>query len=201
MAQDDPKLNFTGLNSDLAARWQAGVPNADGHPPGRHVTAAGTGPRRDCLGEIAGGAPYLILAHRPFPKPQPYAEVGPIFLCAAPCARYDGPAVPPLFLTWRAIMIRGYGADNRIVYGSGQVIPPRSIRATSKYQLGQPAIAYLHLRSDYKILCVPDRPGLGLRLTGGLKAIAPENMLVLPVCSREVRTGHGNSMRLRQLLG
>ena len=46
-------------------------------------------------------------------------------------------------------MIRGYGADNRIVYGSGQVIPPRSIRATAKYLLGQPAIAYLHLRSAY----------------------------------------------------
>ena len=87
MAQDDPKLNFTGLNSDLAARWQAGVPDANGHPPERHVTAAGTGPCRHCLGEIAGGAPYLILAHRPVPKPQPYAEVGPIFLCAAPCAR------------------------------------------------------------------------------------------------------------------
>ena len=149
MAQDDPKLNFTGLNSDLAARWQAGVPDANGHPPERHVTAAGTGPCRHCLGEIAGGETYLILAHRPFPKPQPYAEVGPIFLCAAPCARYDGPAVPPLFLTWRAIMIRGYGADNRIVYGSGQVIPPRSILATAKYLLGQPAIAYLHLRSAY----------------------------------------------------
>ena len=149
MAQDDPKLNFTSLNSDLAARWQAGVPDANGHPPERHVTAAGTGPCRHCLGEIAGGETYLILAHRPFPKPQPYAEVGPIFLCAAPCARYDGPAVPPLFLTWRAIMIRGYGADNRIVYGSGQVIPPRSIRATATCQLGQPAIAYLHLRSAY----------------------------------------------------
>ena len=149
MAQDDPKLNFTGRNSDLAARWQAGVPDANGHPPERHVSVAATGPCRHCLGEIAGGETYLILAHRPFPKPQPYAEVGPIFLCAAPSARYDGPAVPPLFLTCQAIMPRGYGADNRIVYNSGQVIPPCSIRATAKYLFGQPAIAYLHLRSAY----------------------------------------------------
>ena len=131
MAQDDPKLNFTGLNSDLAARWQAGVPDANGHPPERHVTAAGTGPYRHCLGKIAGGKTYLILAHRPFPKPQPYAEVGPMFICAAPSARYDGLAVPPLFLGWRAIMIRGYGAHNRIVYGSGQVNSPRSTRVTA----------------------------------------------------------------------
>ena len=92
MAQDGPKLNFTGLNSGLAARWQAGVPDANSHPPERHVTTAGTGPCRHCLGEIAGRETYLILAHRPFPKPQPSAEVGPIFLCAAPCARYDAPA-------------------------------------------------------------------------------------------------------------
>ena len=118
MAQDDPKLNFTGLNSDLAACWQAGVPDANGHPPERHVTAAGTGPCRHCLGEIAGGETNLILAHRPFPKPQPYAEVGPNFLCAAPCARHDVLGVPPRFLTWQAIMFRGYRADNRIVYGS-----------------------------------------------------------------------------------
>ena len=29
----------------------------------------------------------LILAHRPFPEAQPYAETGPIFLCADPCER------------------------------------------------------------------------------------------------------------------
>ena len=46
-------------------------------------------------------------------------------------------------------MISGYGADNRIAYGSGQVIPPRSTRAAAKYLLGQPAIAYLHLCSAY----------------------------------------------------
>ena len=45
MAQTDPKLNFTGLNSALAARWQAGVPDANGHPPERHVSEEGTGPR------------------------------------------------------------------------------------------------------------------------------------------------------------
>ena len=125
------------------------MPDANGHPLECHVTAAGTGPYRHCLREIAGGETYLILAHRPFPKLQPYAEVGPNFLCAAPCARYDVPGVPPPFLTWQAIMIRGYGADYRIVYGSDQVIPPYSIRATAKYLLGQPAIAYLHLRSAY----------------------------------------------------
>ena len=46
-------------------------------------------------------------------------------------------------------MIRGYGADHGIVEGSGQVIPPRSLRATATFLLGQHEIAYLHLRSAY----------------------------------------------------
>ena len=95
MAKDGPKLNFMGLNSDLAARWRAGVPEANAHPPVCDTTAAGTGPCHHCLGKIAGGETYLILAYRPFPNPQPLAEVGPIFLCAFP-ALYDGPAVQPL---------------------------------------------------------------------------------------------------------
>ena len=122
MAQDDPKPNFTGLNSDLAARWQAGGPTPTA-TPGTPCDRRATGPCRHCLGEIAGGAPYLILAHRPLPNRSPMPR-GPIFLCAAPGARYDGLAVPPLFLTWRATY--GYGADHRIAYGSGQVIPPRA---------------------------------------------------------------------------
>ena len=42
-----------------------------------------------------------------------------MFLCAEACTRYGGLAIPPMFLTWRVTMIRGYNADNRIVYGNG----------------------------------------------------------------------------------
>ena len=148
MAQDDPKLNFNGLDSDLATLLRAGVPDATSHPATPDVTATGTGPCRHCLGEIAGCRTYLILAHRPLPKPQPYAEIGPVFTCAGP-ALHDGLAVQPLFLTWGAIIIRGYGADNRIVDDSGQVITRSSLRATATFLSGQPEIAYLQLRSAY----------------------------------------------------
>ena len=58
----------------------------------------------------------LILAHRPFPAPQPYAELGPIFLCADACAPGGGSDIPEI-LASPDYIIRGYSAENRIVYG------------------------------------------------------------------------------------
>ncbi len=42
---------------------------------------------------------------------------------------------------------RGYGADDRIVYGTGQVVPSAEIEAVARDFLARPAVAYLHLRS------------------------------------------------------
>src|SRR3546814_3636336 len=72
-------------------------------------------PCRHCLDDVAAGVPMLVLAHLPFPAPQPYAELGPIFLHAEVCQRYDAAAgVPAMFLRREAILLRGYGADDRI---------------------------------------------------------------------------------------
>jgi hypothetical protein len=91
----------------------------------------------------------LVLAHRPFPAPQPYAELGPIFLHADPCARWEGAAgeVPPLFLAWERLLIRGYGADGRIVYGTGRVVPTAELAAAAADLLERRGVAYLHARS------------------------------------------------------
>ncbi len=56
-------------------------------PPERR-TSNGVGvPCRHCLRNVEAGRDYLILAYRPFPALQPYAETGPIFLHAEPCER------------------------------------------------------------------------------------------------------------------
>ena len=97
---------------------------------------------------MAAGEPYLILAHRPFPRPQPYAEVGPIFLHAESCQRYaEEAAVPPIFLDRERVLIRGYGADHRIVYGTGQVVPGSALVAKATDTLARDEVAYLHVRS------------------------------------------------------
>ncbi len=77
-----------------------------------------------------------------------YAETGPIFLHAEPCQRHGEVAeVPALFLSRAQALIRGYGADDRIVYGTGQVVPSAEIAAVAQDLLERPEVAYLHLRS------------------------------------------------------
>lgn len=141
-------LRFTPLPTEVVRALQAGAPDANGQPPEVHVSDGNAVPCRHCLREVATGERYLILAHRPFPAPQPYAEVGPIFLHAEPCARYTPEAeIPQMFRDWEHILMRGYGADDRIVYGTGQVVATGDLAARATAILERPGIAYVHLRS------------------------------------------------------
>ena len=90
----------------------------------------------------------LVLAYRPFPDLQPYAETGPIFLHEKACSRYEASEVlPPILQSSPDYIVRGYGADNRIVYGSGAVTVRDDIAARSADLLARDEIAYLHVRS------------------------------------------------------
>jgi hypothetical protein len=141
-------LRFIPLDTGLAQAWRGGAPDANGQAPERQVSDGGGNPCRHCLDDIAGGAPMLVLAHRPFPAPQPYAELGPIFIHAEDCPRYreTGP-VPAIFTRREAILMRGYGTDNRIVYGTGKVIPTEEIESRAAFLFQRPEIANIHLRS------------------------------------------------------
>ena len=89
----------------------------------------------------------LILAARPFPALQPYAETGPIFLCAEDCAPWQGDGVPEIATMAPDYLLKGYNAENRIVYGSGKVVPAGEVSAYAAELLRDPCIAYVDLRS------------------------------------------------------
>jgi Protein of unknown function (DUF1203) len=139
-------MRYVALPTELARHYRAGGADANGQVPER-VAAEGTGnPCRHCLKMVREGAGMLILAHRPFPVPQPYAELGPIFLCADPCAQGGGEALPEI-LASPDYIVRGYGADDRIVYGTGGVVATKAIPARAEVLLANPEVAYLHVRS------------------------------------------------------
>lgn len=141
-------LVFLPLDTATVEAYRAGAPDANGQKPERRIAQTGGLPCRHCLQDIAEGEAYLTLAHRPFPAAQPYAEVGPIFLHAEACPRYEASTeVPPVFLARERIMLRGYGADDRIVYGTGTVIPVPEMTETARRILAQPGVAYVHARS------------------------------------------------------
>lgn len=140
-------LKITALPSDTARALQAGGPDANGQTPERSISDGGGNPCRHCLRYIPKGAEMLILAHRPFPAPQPYAELGPIFLCADECARHDGEEMPEVLQSSPDYLIKGYNAEDRIVYGTGVVVEQARMMEQAEAIFTDPRVAYIHIRS------------------------------------------------------
>lgn len=141
-------IRFHALPTPDVRALQAGGPDAYGNAPERRISDGPGIPCRHCLTEVPAGEPYLILAYRPFGKLQPYAETGPIFLCANWCERHpETPATPAMFLEWERLLLKGYSADERIVYGTGEVVETEKIAAKAAEILARPDIAFVDLRS------------------------------------------------------
>ena len=132
--------------AETVRAYQAGGPDANGQMPERQIAHGGGNPCRHCLKMIPKGAGMLVLAHRPFSTLQPYAECGPIFLCADPCEAGGGAALPEI-LASPDYILRGYGPDDRIAYGTGAVVATPDIPAEAARRLADPRVAYLHVRS------------------------------------------------------
>ncbi|MBL9045998.1 MAG: DUF1203 domain-containing protein [Tabrizicola sp.] len=139
-------MRYVAIPTELARHYQDGGQDANGQVPERVVSDGGGNPCRHCLQMVPKGAEMLILAHRPFPAPQPYAELGPIFLCADSCGRGGGEARPEA-LGSPDYIVRGYGADDRIVYGTGGVVATGAIPTRAEELFADPRVAYLHVRS------------------------------------------------------
>jgi len=143
-----PRLRFLALSTEVVRAYQNGGRDAYGQRPERRASDTSGLPCRHCLSDIEAGEDYLILAHRPFSAVQPYAETGPIFLHAKACDRHpETSAVPESFLKRPRMMLRGYDAGERIVYGTGTVVPTDRIVETASAILDDPGVAFVDLRS------------------------------------------------------
>lgn len=139
-------IRFVPLPTDTVRALQSGATDAYGLLPERRMSDGDGYPCRHCLRMIPAGREVLVLAHRPFPALQPYAETGPIFLCADRCDAGGGEDLPEVLASTDYI-VRGYGPDDRIVYGTGAVVPTGAIPAEAAARLADPRVAYVHVRS------------------------------------------------------
>ena len=141
-------LQFEAIPTTDARNAQNGNPDANGQIPERAISDGNGNPCRHCLTEIPQDAEMLILGYRPFPDLQPYAEVGPIFLCANVCERYvTSETLPEMFANSAELLVRGYDAQDRIVYGTGKVLNVASIEKAVTAGLMNSEVSYYHLRS------------------------------------------------------
>jgi hypothetical protein len=141
------RLAFQALPTPDVRALQAGGPDAYGMPPETLISDGVGVPCRHCLQTVGAGERYIVLAHRPFPAMQPYAETGPIFLHAEPCERAAENEALPEILNSRDYIVRGYGENDRIVYGTGEVTPTDDIKSRASELLERQDIAYVHIRS------------------------------------------------------
>ena len=113
-------IRFIAMPTEDARALQGGAPDANGQVPERTISNGAGNPCRHCLGEVAEGEEMLVLAYRPFADLQPYAEAGPVFLHARECSRHDERReTPDYFLDRETVLIKGYTANDRILYGTG----------------------------------------------------------------------------------
>jgi hypothetical protein len=96
---------------------------------------------------VPAGREYLIVAARPFPEVQPYAETGPIFLCAEDCQPWTGDGVPPVLGSAPDYLLKGYSPDHRIVYGTGDVIPACELPMRAAAILADERVTFVDVRS------------------------------------------------------
>ncbi|WP_018239737.1 DUF1203 domain-containing protein [Ensifer sp. BR816] len=140
-------LRYIAMPEIDAEQLRQGGRDAYGNLPERHISDGVGVPCRHCLRNVEEGQAYLILAYRPFTSAQPYAETGPIFMHADQCPAPDGSSVPPILTSSKDYLLRGYGADERIVYGTGGIVAAEMLEQRAEDLLAQPDVAYVHVRS------------------------------------------------------
>ena len=151
-------LRIQGIPTDDVRRLRDGGPDANGQAALVRVAEGVANPCRHCLGLIAEGDDKLVLSYRPFDRPQPYAETGPIFLHRTECPRYDDGALPAWFDFMDPAIVRGYDGDDWIRYDTGDVVRGPEIADACRTILADRTVAYVHVRSKFNCFqCRVDR--------------------------------------------
>ncbi len=138
---------FQALTTEEVENWRSGGVDANGQAPEKAVSDGGGIPCRYCLKDIPKGHEMLTLACRPFPDLNPYSELGPIFVCSE-CERYVGETeLPPVMAVRPRHLLKGYGVNNRIVYGTGEIVETADIPAYLEKVFSRDDVSYVHVRS------------------------------------------------------
>jgi hypothetical protein len=135
---------ITAMPTATADRLRAEI--EEGRMPARRIALDEVGgPCRHCLRLGAPGERLLLLTYQPFVGEGPYAVPSPIFLHAAPCARYEPTDAIPSFVRTGLRAIRSYDAVDDLL--DGEVVEGTQIEAALRRLLDDDRAAYVHVHS------------------------------------------------------
>ena len=100
---------------------------------------------RHCLEDPAVGESVYLVSYSPFDRPRPYRSVGPIFVHATGCTRYDRHAELPRSLKHRLLSFRAYRADDRMAMSD--VATGVDADAMLDRLLSDPDVAYVDIHN------------------------------------------------------
>ena len=141
-------IKISGLPASLVKEIRETGLDANNQPLEIQTSDGNGNPCRHCLRMVEKGESFYVLAHRPFSTIQPYAEVGPIFLHVENCEAYEDRQDTPEALTNKdVLLLRGYDHNERIVYGTGEIVPTVKVRDHAKKMLENDQVEFVHIRS------------------------------------------------------
>jgi Protein of unknown function (DUF1203) len=131
-------------------RLRPGGQDDFGNPIDLTIDEGGGSPLRCCLRPAEPGARVGLIAYRPFTRPGPYAEVGPVFIHADRCPGYDTPdEYPPGFRNWPTMIFRPYHFNGRMAYPALAMVDGGQAEQVIATMFADPTIELIHSRNLY----------------------------------------------------
>ena len=155
------RFSISAIPTDVAARIRTTLVDDFGNQ--LVARAVDSAPCRHCLRITKPGEDLIVFAYQPFTSVGPYAEVGPVFVHAAPCEAYAHRDSFPEDFRKRILTMRGYNAEGTIE--TAELSDAGNPEATIERLFSNERLSFIHVRNpawgcyDFRIdrVSVPGR--------------------------------------------
>jgi hypothetical protein len=106
--------------------------------------AADRYPCRHCLDEARMDSDVLLLSYKPLEFETPYAERGPIFLCAEACPAYSAPNAVPEIVATRRVNLRAYDSSGKMLYRHSRLAEGSEVQLQIEEILADETVREIH---------------------------------------------------------
>jgi hypothetical protein len=137
------RFSISPISTDIADRIRTMLVDDFGNQ--LVARPADSAPCRHCLRITKPGEHLIVFAYQPFTIGGPYAEVGPVFVHAAPCEAYAHCDIFPEDFRKRILTMRGYNAEGTIE--TAELSEAGNPEATIERLFSNERVSFIHVRN------------------------------------------------------